>query len=131
VVRLERSRERVRPEREDVVGLDRAEVLEPVARELDRLIDRGMRLARRVDRELRAVARSRAVSSATSVAVEAVSWMTPTQPAGRSSICRNQSITTCSSSVAAGEVTQDIPWAPSVAVSISPRIEGGLLLQGK
>ena len=37
------------------------------------------------------VARSRAVSRATSVAVDAVSWMTPTQPAGRSIICRSQS----------------------------------------
>ena len=33
--------------------------------------------------------------------------------------------------VAAGDVTHDMPWAPSVAVSISPRIDGGLLLPGK
>jgi len=38
---------------------------------------------------------------------------------------------TCSSSVAAGLVFQDIHWAPMVAVSISARIEGGLVLAGK
>ena len=37
----------------------------------------------------------------------------------------------CSSSVAAGDVTHDMHCAPIVAVSISPRIEGGLLLPGK
>ena len=77
------------------------------------------------------VARSRAESSATSVAVEAVSWMTPTNSSGRPSICRSHSIVVCSSSVAAGEVAQDMHCAPIVAVSISPRIEGGLLLPGK
>ena len=72
-----------------------AQQIEAVARELDRLVDRRVRLPRRVHGErrpgrgepLRAdacpVARSRAVSSATSVAVEAVSWMTPTNPSGR------------------------------------------------
>ena len=57
--------------------------------------------------------------------------MTPTNSGGRPIICRSQSITTCSSSVAAGEVAQDMHCAPMAAVSISPRIEGGLLLQGK
>jgi hypothetical protein len=40
-------------------------------------------------------------------------------------------MTTCSSSVAAGEVTHDMHCAPMAEVSISARIEGGLLLQGK
>ena len=65
------------------------------------------------------------------MAVEAVSWMTPTNSAGRPSICRSQSIVTCSSSVAAGEVAHDMHWAPIAAVSISARIDDGLLLQGK
>ena len=40
-------------------------------------------------------------------------------------------MTTCSSSVAAGEVAQDMHCAPIAAVSISARTEGGLLLPGK
>jgi len=63
--------------------------------------------------------------------VEAVSWIEPTNSPGSPTICRSQSITTCSSSVAAGDVTHDMHCAPIVAVSISPRIEGGLLLPGK
>ena len=77
------------------------------------------------------LARSRADSSATSVAVEAVSWMEPTNSAGRPTICRSHSMTTCSSSVAAGEVTHDMHCAPIVAVSISPSTDGALLLPGK
>ena len=50
---------------------------------------------------------------------------------GSPTICRSQSITTCSSSVAAGDVAHDMHWAPIVAVSISPSIDGGLLLPGK
>jgi hypothetical protein len=33
--------------------------------------------------------------------------------------------------VAAGDVTHDMPCTPIVAVSISPRIDAGLLLHGK
>jgi hypothetical protein len=77
------------------------------------------------------VARSRAERSATNVAVDAESWMTPVNPSGKPSICRSQSIVTCSSSVAAGDVAHDMHCAPSVAVSISARMDGGLLLPGK
>jgi hypothetical protein len=57
--------------------------------------------------------------------------MEPTNSAGKPTICRSQSMTTCSSSVAAGDVTHDMHWAPIVAVSISPRTDGGLLFPGK
>ena len=67
----------------------------------------------------------------TSVAVLAVSWITPVNPSGSPSICRNHSIVTCSSSAAAGLVFHDMHCAPIVAVSISARIDGGLLLAGK
>ena len=77
------------------------------------------------------VARSRARVSARGVAVEAVSWITPVKPSGRPSMPRSQSITQLSSSVAAGEVSQLMHWAPSVAVSISASTEGGLELAGK
>ena len=57
--------------------------------------------------------------------------MTPVKPAGNPIIWRSQSITTCSSSVAAGEVCHDMHCAPRVATSISARIDGGLWLAGK
>ena len=65
------------------------------------------------------------------MAVEAVSWMTPEKPDGSPIICLNQSRTTSSSSAAAGEVCQIMPWAPRPAVRSSPRTEAGLLLAGK
>jgi hypothetical protein len=63
---------------------------------------------------------------ATSVEVEPESWMTPVKAAGSPSSRASQPIITCSSSVAAGDVIHDMHWAPSVAVSISARIDGGL-----
>src|SRR5918994_5616610 len=57
--------------------------------------------------------------------------MTPVYPDGRPIICASHAIVTCSSSVAAGDVAHDMHWAPSVAVSISARTEGGLLFPGK
>ncbi len=57
--------------------------------------------------------------------------MTPVNPSGRPTIWRSQSSTRVSSSVAAGEVCQSMHWAPSVAVSISARTEGGLEFAGK
>ena len=51
---LERPRQRLGPQRVRVVGLDVPQQVEPVARELDRLVDRGVRLARGIDRERRA-----------------------------------------------------------------------------
>ncbi len=77
------------------------------------------------------VARSRAERSATSVAVDEVSWMTPVNASGSPSMVRSHSITACSSSVAAGDVCQDMHCAPSVAASISASTLGGLLFAGK
>jgi hypothetical protein len=57
--------------------------------------------------------------------------MTPVKSFGSPSICRSHSIVTCSNSVAAGEVAHDMHCAPSAAVSISARMDGGLLLAGK
>ena len=68
---------------------------------------------------------------AQSVAVLAVSWIEPTNPSGRPIICRNHSIIRPSSSVAAGDVSHIMHWAPSVAVSISAKTEGRLLLAWK
>jgi len=48
----------------------------------------------------------------------------PNQPSLSPSICRSQSVTTCSSSVAAGDVFQSIAFTSSVAVSISAKIPG-------
>jgi hypothetical protein len=53
--------------------------------------------------------RSRAQINAHSVAVEAVSWMTPSNVSGNPTIWRNQSTTTSSISVAAGLVSQFMP----------------------
>ncbi len=69
--------------------------------------------------------------NATRVALEAVSWITPVNCSGSPSSSRSQVITTCSSSVAAGEVTQLMHWAPRPAASISPSTEGGEALAGK
>ena len=56
--------------------------------------------------------RSRAQMSATSVQVEAVSWMTPLQVSERPTIWRTQSVTTSSSSVSAGLLCQESPSTP-------------------
>ena len=77
------------------------------------------------------VARSRAHRIAHSVALDALSWITPAKPSGRPIIWRSQSRTRVSISVAAGEVCHSMHWAPSVAVSISASTEGGLELPGK
>ena|GEM_PF-4065011 len=77
------------------------------------------------------VAFSRAVMSETRVDVEAVSWITPVYFPGNPIIFPSQPITLSSSSVAAGEVSQLMHWAPRVAVSISASTEGGEELAGK
>ena len=59
-----------------------------------------------------ALARSRAQSSATSVQLDAVSWMTPLHAGDRPTICRIQSVTTSSTSVRAGLDCQDSPSTP-------------------
>ena len=65
------------------------------------------------------------------MALEALSWIAPRKPSGRPIICLSQSIMRVSHSVAAGEVSQSMHWAASVAVSISASTEGGLALAGK
>jgi hypothetical protein len=56
--------------------------------------------------------------------IDAVSVVIPNQPSPRPSIWRSQSVTSCSSSVAAGDVFQSIAFTSSVAVSISARMPG-------
>jgi len=65
------------------------------------------------------------------VAVLAVSWMTPVKVSGRPSICRNHSMTTSSTSVAAGLVCQLMPWLPRPAHTRSANTEERLELDGK
>jgi hypothetical protein len=60
------------------------------------------------------------------VAADAVSWMTPKNPSGRPVIWRSQSITTTSSSVAAGAVFHSMALALKAAVSISARMAGAV-----
>ena len=66
-----------------------------------------------------------------SVAVEAVSCTTPANAAGSPIIWRSQSITTSSTSVAAGDVCQLMPCAPSPAAARSPSTEARLVFEGK
>jgi hypothetical protein len=75
--------------------------------------------------------RSRAQRSAVSVDIDAESCTAPVNDSGRPIICRIHSMTTCSSSVAAGEVCQLIPCTPSPAASRSPSTEARLVLDGK
>ena len=79
----------------------------------------------------KSLVRSRAQRSAVKVEVEAVSWMTPVKVAGNPTIWRSQSITTSSTSVAAGDVCQLIPCAPRPAQTRSPSTEAKLTLEGK
>jgi hypothetical protein len=58
-----------------------------------------------------------------SVEPEAVSCTTPVKVSGRPTSWRSQDITTSSTSVAAGEVCQLIPCAPSPAATRSPSTE--------
>ena len=83
------------------------------------------------------LARCSAASSATSAAEDAESWITPPPPppnlkaGSRPSASANASIRACSTSVAAGEVDQSIPWAPSPPENRSPRSECSEALAGK
>lgn len=54
--------------------------------------------------------------------MDAVSVRKPNQPPASPSICRSQSVTTSSNSVAAGEVRQSIAFTSRVAVRSSPSI---------
>ena len=77
------------------------------------------------------VVRSRAQSRAQKVAVLAVSWITPVNVSGRPSIWRSHSMTTSSTSVAAGLVCQLMPWTPRPEETRSASTEERSLLLGK
>jgi hypothetical protein len=70
--------------------------------------------------------RWRAAVSAASVEVEAVSSMWPCRPSGRPRSCRTQSRTSSSSSVAAGDVRQSMPFTFRAAMRNSARIPGSV-----
>ena len=71
------------------------------------------------------------------MAPELESWTTPPpvpverKDSGRPSRSASQSSTCCSSSVAAGLVTQDMPCTPSPALTRSPSTDGPDVFAGK
>jgi hypothetical protein len=67
---------------------------------------------------------SLAAASAAIVEIDAVSSSWPCRPSGRPSSWRSQSTARSSTSVAAGEVLQSIPFTFIVAASSSARIPG-------
>jgi hypothetical protein len=67
---------------------------------------------------------SRAAASASNDEIDAVSVVMPNHPSPNPSIWRNQSVATCSSSVAAGDVFHNIAFTSSAATNISARIPG-------
>ena len=77
------------------------------------------------------VACSRIERTAESVAEEALSWITPLNPLGRSMACRNQSMITSSISVAAGDVCQSMHWDAIAFVNCSAIIEAGAAFDWK
>jgi hypothetical protein len=82
-------------------------------------------------------ARSRAATIAHSVALDALSWITPPpapverKRSGNPSKSTIQSRTWVSSSVQAGLVAHNMPWTPSAAETRSPRTAGSDALAGK
>ncbi len=56
--------------------------------------------------------------------LEAVSLITPLNPAGSPIACRSQSVASSSISVAAGDVRQSMPLTLRVAIRSSARIPG-------
>ena len=104
------------------------------------LLDRRMGLLRRIHSQHAATSRpadsivphaasgnersSRAAASAWNVDIDAVSQIIPLKESGSPIICRSQSRTCSSSSVAAGAVRHSIPLTLSAAVSISPKDPG-------
>jgi len=65
-----------------------------------------------------------AAARASIVEIDAVSVVIPNQLGSRPSICRSQSTTTSSSSVAAGDVFQSITFTSTAALSISATMPG-------
>ncbi len=66
----------------------------------------------------------RAAAMAQRLETDAVSMITPSNPSGRPRSWRSQSTATCSSSVAAGDVCQSIPFTFKAADRSSPRMPG-------
>ena len=62
--------------------------------------------------------------------MEAVSWMQPSQASDRPVSWRIQSQTTSSSSVAAGQLSQDMPSVPRPELAMSPRVEASDAFDG-
>jgi hypothetical protein len=137
------SCERVGAHRLSLVDRDHPQVLAAEAREQGGLLDRAVTVHGGVDHQAPvaglqaaaaseyAVLRSRAQSRATSVLVDAVSWMTPRKVSGRPNIWRVQSQTTSSSSVSAGLDCQESPSTPRPLLRKSPSTEAGEVLDGK
>ncbi|CAG0935882.1 hypothetical protein TFLX_04733 [Thermoflexales bacterium] len=67
---------------------------------------------------------SRAAATAIRDEIDTVSMITPLNVSGKPTICRSQSNTTSSNSVADGEVRHNIPLTLRPAVSSSPKIPG-------
>ena len=65
------------------------------------------------------------------MAVLALSWITPLNVSGRPSICRSHSMTTFSTSVAAGLVCQLMPCGPSPEETRSASTDARSVLEGK
>ena len=121
-----------------------ADVVAPETGEQRRLVHRAVGVRGGVDDE-RAFARacrpprasaystlrSRAQIRATSVLVDAVSWMTPLQASDRPIICRIQSQTTSSSSVSAGLDCHESPSTPSPVLRKSPSTLARAPLRGE
>ena len=61
----------------------------------------------------------------------AESWITPVNPAPSPTICLSQSMTTSSTSVAAGLVCQLMAWAASPLLAMSASTEARSALAGK
>ena len=76
-------------------------------------------------------ASSRATASACITPTDAVSYTTPPNSCGKCTNCRIQSITSVSSSVAAGDVRHVIALTFRGAVMISPRIPGAVVVHPK
>src|SRR6476661_3147469 len=76
-------------------------------------------------------ASSRATASACITPTDAVSYTTPPNSGGKCTHWRLQSITSVSSSVAAGDVAHVIALTLSGAVMISPSIPGAVVVQPK
>ena len=79
---------------------------------------------------LSALARSLASIIAVTQAVDAVSCMVPRHCSLKPVSWRSQSHTTSSSSVSAGQLSQEMPSVPSPELAMSPSTEASAALEG-